>query len=103
MAGPKTWSPGDVLLSADQNEFEGFWGSYSGTTDGSNNLIVTHGCPFGPGFVLLQSSLPNGGGNQGFPVVMPGSIGATTFTLRYLNTAGSCALLAVAGLFLCLP
>ena len=102
MPGPHTWASGDVLLSADLNKFaEGHWDSYSGTTDGSNNLVVNHGAGFTPSFVFLQPEGPAGGANQGFPVVT--AVGATTFTLRYLNTAGSMAGVAVTGFFRCLP
>lgn len=102
MPGPHAWGSGDVLLSADLNKFsEGFWGSYSGTTDGSNNVIITHGAGFTPSFVFIQPVGPSGGANQGFPCVT--AVGATTFTLRYDNTAGSMASVAVSGYFLCLP
>lgn len=80
------------------------WASYSGTTDGSQNLVVTHGAGFTPSAVLVQSTTPSGGANQGYPVVTAKS--SSTFTLRYMNSAGagsSTASLAVAGYYLILP
>lgn len=102
MPGPMSWASGNALLAADLNKFgEGFWAAYSGTTDGSNNLIVTHGAGFTPSFVFITPTGPAGGANQGFPLVT--AVAATTFTLRYDNTSGSMATVAVAGYFLCLP
>lgn len=102
MPGPMTFGAGNALAAADLNKFgEGHWDNYAGTTDGSNNLVVTHGAGFTPSFVFLQPVGPAGGANQGFPCIT--AIGATTFSIRYDNTAGSMASVAVSGYFLCLP
>jgi hypothetical protein len=76
-------------------------GNYSGTTNGTNDLVVTHSAGFTPSQVFVQSVTPSGGANQGYPVVT--ALAATTFTLRYLNSAGSCASLAVSGYWRAIP
>lgn len=32
----------------------GFWGSFSGTTDGNGDLVITHNCGFAPDAVFIQ-------------------------------------------------
>lgn len=32
----------------------GFWGSFSGTTDGDGDLVITHNCGFVPDTVFIQ-------------------------------------------------
>lgn len=71
--------------------------TYSGNTDASNNLQVTHNAGFTPSQVKVQSTGPSGGTNQGYPVVT--AITSTTFTMRYMNTAGSMASTAVSGYY----
>jgi hypothetical protein len=75
--------------------------NYTGTLDGSSNLTVTHGAGFTPTAVFLQTTSPSGGANQGYPVLT--AIAATTFTLRYLNSAGAMAGQSVAGWYICWP
>lgn len=73
-------------------------GSFSGTTDGSGNLVVTHGLGFTPTKVLTQLTSPSGGVNQGFPIVT--AVSASTFTIRMGTTQGVTTGLAIAGFYL---
>ena len=99
--GRKTFTSA-VLTSADMNKYAEYnYGSYSGTTDGSNNLVVTHSAGYTPTGVFVQTVSPSGGANQGYPVVT--AISSSTFTIRYMNTAGSMATVAVSGYFMTVP
>lgn len=73
-------------------------GTYSGTTDGSAFLSFNHGLTWAPTRVFLQSTVPNSGINQGYPVVT--TLTSTTVTMRYMATAGATTGLAVAGWWL---
>lgn len=85
------------------NVSTGFWqyGLYSTTLSGSNDATMNHGATFTPSIILLTPVSPSGGANQGYPLVT--NITATQFTVRYLNTAGAMAGVAVTGYFLALP
>lgn len=97
MAGPKVWASGDILTAADLNKFgEGMWGNYSGTTDAGGKLVVTHSAGFTPTSVLITPSSPTST-NLCYPLLF--AVGATTFTIQFVATAGSAATLAVTGCF----
>jgi hypothetical protein len=87
-----------------QRQGHDLWGSdnlgrntFSGTTDGSGNLVVTHSLGFTPAVVLVQLTSPSSGANQGFPVVT--AVTSTTFTIRMLTLQGSTTGLGIAGFF----
>lgn len=60
--------------------------TYSGTTDGSGHLIITHGCPYTPtgGWAITTNPGSSFAGVWGID-----SIGATTCRLRFQNIAGT--------------
>lgn len=87
IGGKTPWTTGNL-----------FPGTFSGTTDGSGNLVVTHGAGFTPTKVLTQLTSPSGGVNQGFPIVT--ALSSTTFTIRMGTTQGVTTGLAIAGYFL---
>jgi hypothetical protein len=87
IAGKTPWSNGNLGH-----------GTFSGTTDGSGNLVVTHSLGFTPTAVFLQLTSPASGTNQGLPVVT--ALSSTTFTLRMLTLQGVTTSLAIAGYFL---
>ena len=60
--------------------------TYSGTTDGSGHLTVTHGCPYTPtgGWAITTNPGSSFAGVWGID-----TIGATTCRLRFQNIAGT--------------
>ena len=60
--------------------------TYSGTTDGSGQLVITHGCPYTPtgGWAITTNPSTSFAGVWGID-----SIGATTCRLRFQNIAGT--------------
>lgn len=61
--------------------------SFTGTTDSTGHLTVTHGLGFTPSYVVTMNGTPD----SNFPVMWGvDTIGATTFRVRFLNasTAG---------------
>lgn len=74
------------------------WGPYSGTTDGSANLNVSHGAPFTPTAGFAQHASPAGGANFGVPVVT--ALASSTITIRYIGITGSTSGLAVSGFYI---
>ncbi len=55
----------------------------SGTTDGSGDLVVTHGMRGAPAAILATV------GGTAFRIAQPHTITKTTFTLRILDAAGN--------------
>lgn len=66
------------------------WGSGTYTTDGSGNIVVTHGLNAAPSVVLVQGT-GNGLVAWGFN---PNTLGTTTFTVQVVNFS---AIAAVTG------
>lgn len=62
------------------------WGSYTGTTDASGYLTVTHGAPFTPTVVLASSNTLGGGPG---PIVGTTTYTSTTFYTRISNIAAA--------------
>lgn len=105
----KTWTPGQVLTASDLNTLVVqaapgssrtlHIGTFSGTTNGTGDLTVTHGAGFTPTVVCAQIGSPSGGGNIVYTIVT--AITATTFTIRAAASAGSNATLAITGYYMC--
>ena|SRR2546425_1887279 len=101
----KTWGS-EVLTSSDLNTLVVqaapgssrtlHIGTFSGTTDSSGYITVTHGAGFTPTVVLVTWTTSGLGGGVG-PFMGADSIGATTFRTR-LNLGN---LTAVSGCYLC--
>lgn len=67
--------------------------SYSGTTDASGFLTVTHGLGFTPSIVIPI----NGNPNSNFPVCWGvDTIGSTTFRIRFMNASTAGAAVSIA-------
>lgn len=59
------------------------FGSFSGTTNGSGALSVSHGLSWTPTAVFLAPSTPNGGSTSTrFTQWSVGSLGASSFTIQ---------------------
>jgi len=71
-------------------------GTFTGTTDASGYLTVTHGAGFTPSIVIAIQTSPGGGAQTGVMGIQ--SIGATTFVVRG-NTIGAASF---AGYYLCM-
>lgn len=63
-------------------------GTFSGTTDTTGHLTVTHGLPFTPSRVLVQPVSPISGANI-FAAHIVDTLTATTFRVRALNHTGA--------------
>jgi phage-related tail fiber protein len=69
------------------------WISFSGTTDASGLLTITHGLPFTPSDILIMNRNPA----ANFPVVWGvDTVGATTFRARFMNGSTGGAAVSIA-------
>ena len=72
------------------------WGAYSGTTDGSGLLTVTHGAGFTPTAIQLTAQ------TTGRTLAVAGTPGATTFQIRaYTSAGGFDGGASIVGFYLC--
>ena len=91
----KTWASGDVLTATDLNTLVVqaapgssrtlHIGTYSGTTDATGRLTLTHGAGFTPTAVFFTINSAGGGNQTG--IIGTETLGATTVVLRFLSAS----------------
>lgn len=67
----------------------GFWGSYTGTTDGSGGLVIPHNCGFTPDAAFAQAKYDGSSPRNHYGPIHIESMDETNLTIHVLRANGT--------------